>query len=279
MDINLKVALISAIVSIGIWILSIFFDPVKEKITYVYKLKTEHKYEQKKEIKNVLAKYKMQLINTTDALNHRLLNLHDNYKWLDVKGEYDSYYFKSFLYRLLSFFAWIRKAENEMIYLDTSIATKEDVIFIKFLNLFQKIFYEARLLVETDSDYDVFFEVDHFFTDNFRSICEKLLTDDNDSVCTYEEFVTPDTSLNSYLDGLNPTEKRYRWDILQLLHYLSIAFLNTYGYDFQYTNENQINDLISKKTTKSKLNKSFLRLLDDYKLSNQKELRKILKRL
>ena len=278
MEIELKVALISAGVSAVVFLISIFLDPLKERIAHIFKLKSEHKYEQKKEIKKVLSKYKVQLLNSAEALNQRLLNMRSNYKWLDINGGgFDDYYFKSFIYRFLAFYFWINKAESEMIFLDTSIASKEDLVFIKFLKLFNKVFCDATLITQVDKNYSTFKQTDHFFANNFNSICLECHVDSK-SFPTFEDFVVPKTYLSNYIDGINPFEDRYRWDLIQMFHYLIISFLNTYGYDFQRISDEETEKLIFSSITKPILHSSFESLISKYGLSKQKELRRIIKK-
>lgn len=58
MDSTLIAAIVASGVSIGIWDLSIAVGPFSEKRILKTKIETEHMYEQKKQIKNVISKYK-----------------------------------------------------------------------------------------------------------------------------------------------------------------------------------------------------------------------------
>lgn len=71
-------------------------------------------------------------------------------------------------------------------------------------------------------------------------------------------------------------EERLRWDRLQILHITLMAFLNTFGYDFQYTSLDEINRITSI-SRKSRLLNNFSKLVCRMKLDNQSELKNILK--
>ena len=82
MDLNdtaIVVARISATVSLVTFILSSLFKPWFEKHFVIFKLEAEHQYEQKKEIKKVIARNKAHLLDAAESLNHRLWNLANNY--------------------------------------------------------------------------------------------------------------------------------------------------------------------------------------------------------
>lgn len=143
-------AIISASVSIITVILSFMFKSFFERHFYVFKLESEHQYEQRKKIKEILSRNKIHLLSASDSLRHRLWNLLENYpkNWHVVRNEMDfvdSYYLRSFVYRILCFFAWIRKLEREIVYLDTTVASKQDLELIKFLRLFPAILCDVQL--------------------------------------------------------------------------------------------------------------------------------------
>lgn len=128
------------------------------------KLESEHKYEQQKYLKNLLAKNKMQLLNIAAQLNHRLWNYSENHKenWLNVNRDYElGNYFKSFVFRFVTFFAYIQKIESELIFIDSTFASKKDLEFIKFLRTFPKLFCDVKLF--DGFEYDKSKSTDHFF--------------------------------------------------------------------------------------------------------------------
>ncbi len=127
------------------------------------------------------------------------------------------------------------------------------------------------MIVDIDNNYDKSHQKDHFFHDCFGAICSTINI--KQSFPSYDEFVshTIPKDLHDFLAGINPKENRYRWDLMQLLHFQIIIFLNTYGYDYQYTDNKKLNKLFKHKSIKLNLVEGFRRKLDLFKLTNQKE--------
>lgn len=258
--------------------------PFVEKRFLKFKLNEEHKYDQRKRIKDVLAKNKTQLINSAEQLNHRLWNFRENYSenWHSVSGDYfnqNNYYFNSFIYRILAFYAWLRVIDKQMIYLDTTIASKDDLNFIKYLQVFPQIMCDSSLFKGFEFDQNS--SKDHFFRNDFEDIT--LILVNGDTVAQYSDYFDSlsdseeqYTRLCLFIDGLSPDEKRLRFDRLQLLHLAILAFLNKYGYDFQYTEKEKVKSILDK-PRKSKLLKNYSTLIERAKLQDEKEMKTILK--
>ncbi|WP_299111930.1 hypothetical protein [uncultured Winogradskyella sp.] len=280
-DSRVVAGIISAITAI----LTIFIlKPIVDRKFLKFRLNQEHKYEQRKKIKEVLAKNKTHLLNSAEDLNHRLWNFINNQdkNWHKVDGEYfenGHNYFNSFVYRILAFYGWLRIIEKQMIYLDTTIATKDDLNFIKYIKVFPQIMCDLALF--KGENYDSNNASDHFFRNSFQNIA--LILVKGDEVTDYanlfdelnycqEEY----TQMCEFIDGISSTEERLRFDRLKLLHLTLIAFINKYGYDFQYTEKKKI-EYIAKTPRKSKLIKNYTYLIQRIKLDSEKEMKKLLK--
>ena len=83
--------------------------------------------------------------------------------------------------------------------------------------------------------------------------------------------------MSVFLNNMNPDEVRLRWDRLQAFHYVLIMFLNSYGYDFQHTDEQKMLNLLSKQPRKNKVTDNLKSMVTRMHLTRQKEMRKILK--
>ena len=126
------IAAITSVITLGLTLLTKNFI---EKSLLIFKLDSEYKFEQRKKIKNVLALNKGHLLTACENLNHRLWNSskENHLKWMEVNGVYNNpnnYYFHSFVYRILNVYAWMSKIESELIHLDTTIATSDDLDFM-----------------------------------------------------------------------------------------------------------------------------------------------------
>lgn len=252
-----------------------------ESTSHVEKLDRTHEHEQRKKIKEVISKNKVNIIDAAESLNHRMWNFGDNYsKGWHIKNDKEidnQYYLYSFTYRLLAFFAWCGKVEKEMIYLDSTIAEEKDLNFVKFLKLFPQLMCDASLFEGLEYDYS--HDADHFYKNNFQSSINKISREDG--VISFEEFKSKieEKEINvdkiiDFLSGINPNEKRLRWFRLESMHFVLLMFINTFGYDFQYTDIEKIRKLLKKhkdNPTFSNLNS----MICDYKLQNSSEVKLI----
>lgn len=182
-------AIVAAITSLVTLLLTLLTKNFIEKKLLVFKLDTEHKFEQRKKIKNVLATNKSHLLNACENLNHRLWNFAklEHYKWLDVKGDYGNphYYFHSFTYRILAVNAWMNKIQNELIHLDTTIATKEDLEFIKFIRFYGRIFSDTAFFKGFTYDYNN--QTDHIFKNNIDELYQCITT--GTEILSFNEYL------------------------------------------------------------------------------------------
>jgi hypothetical protein len=277
-----QIALIAAVTALITTLLSFLTKSWIEKNIFISKLESEHKYEQQKNLKVLLAKNKMQLLNIAEQFNHRLWNFSENYRenWLNVNHNYkQGNYFKSFVYRFIAFFAYIRRIEIELIFIDSTFASKKDLEFIKFLRTFPQLFSDVKLF--EGFDYNKSIATDHFFRNNFEQMVDSFIKQNkvigyNDYLENIDKNNQCISSICSFFDGLTPEEERFRWDLIQLFHITLIGFLNTYGYDFQYTSKTKILYIIET-PRKSRLLRNYKTIMIRNKLVDNREIKKILK--
>lgn len=275
-------ALISAFTTIIVLSLTLTTKNFIETRVLRSKLNTEHKFEQRKKIKEALAKHKVHLLTACEDVNHRLWNLSNNHSqnWIKIDGDYDKehYYFHSTAYKLLCLYFWIGRIKKEMIFLDTTIASKEDLEFIKFLKLFPNILCDLTFIAGDNADGE--YAIDHFYRTEFEQLPDFISNTTNEPI-TYSQYKAQIhhmkeslITLYKYIDGVNPGEQRMRWDRLHLLHLTVIIFLNNYGYDFQKTNEKKIEQIITKNRICKYLN-NYVQFLKEYKLDKNREVKKL----
>ena len=287
LDPRIVAAIIAAIVSILTLIISLGTKNFMEKRIHSFKLNIEHEFEQRKKIKSILSENKIRLINACESMNHRFYNFSINHKenWHQVKltKNFDAvrnYYFTSFIYRILEVLAWTRKIEKELIFLDSTIASKEDLIFIKYLRVFSFVFCDLDS-ISKGFEIDKFTSEDHFFRNYFDEMSETLL-DNGDIVC-YDKFSKDFASyyprisvLCDFINGINPDEKRTRWDRLQLFHITIIGFMNRFGYDYQKWEISKMEEVF-KRYRENKFLKNYESLIARFKLNNEKQIKKVIK--
>ncbi|MCP3944967.1 MAG: hypothetical protein GY710_26295 [Desulfobacteraceae bacterium] len=281
-DPKIIAAIISAIVSVCTFIATSITKPFWERHFHSFKLKTDHQYEQRKKVKEAISKYKVQLLNSAESLNHRLWNFsencskgwHKNTNGIDLT---DLYYPQSFCYRFLAFFAWCKKIEQDMVYLDSTISDKDDMEFIKYLKVFPQIFCDTALFA--GKNYDSFHATDHFFKDDFLNIVDLFIKEKG--VMTSSEFkniqdLSAYEKVISYIGGISNNQTCLRWNLMHGFHFLLMAFLTKFGYDFQQTSTSKLSSL-AKKTPSNVLLPNFCELLDRNHLNNTKEIDVIIK--
>lgn len=238
-DVPVKVALIAAFVALATSALtiahSLFGAPLKywlEKKALRNKLATEYEYDQRKSLRTLIAKYQGRMVETAEVLNHRMWNLYQNESkgWLDASGRYADahYYFRSWAYRFLNFIAMTRLFEKEAIFIDSKIAEKSDLDFIKYVKAFGWATCDVALF--SGVQYDDFRQKDHFFRDSLRHICDACCKEGNflDQEEIHRLLNNSDyQSVYRFFDGLKKDENRLRWDRLVVVDLLLMAFLNS----------------------------------------------------
>lgn len=268
-------AFISALVSLLLFILSAISKPLWEKYIHNYKLKADHEYAQKKKIKETIATHKIRLLDTAEHLNYRLWNFSKNiaHGWHheSQSSNADPYYLPSFAYRFTCFFAYCRKIEKEIVYLDSTISAKEDLVFIKYIKLFLQLFCDTSLL--ENSNYDHEHDTDHFFKDEFLSLLE-LMTKETE-LKSFNEFKTEKshfTKIYSYIDTISNDCSCRKWHTIQIFHFLLMSFLNAYGYDYQYTDRLKMKTLSLSKD-KNIFIENIQPILERYSLNKEKNIK------
>ncbi len=281
-----QVTLISVVVSFITFLLTIVIKNYFENRLHKRKLETEHKFNQQKMIKEVLAKYKVHLLTSCEDFNYRMWNFSENYskRWHFISekdNDYSKhhYYFHSFIYRFLSVLAWIKKIQKEMIFIDTTLASKNDLEFIKFLRVIPQLFCDLQFVEGKNADGT--YATDHFFRDKLNLFPDVIISENG--IKSYSEYIEnlndtqkPLYELYNWFNGISPDENRKRWDRLYFLHLIVIIFLNNYGYDFQKTDKNKLKQVLA--TSRKQVNMSdFFELLSEYKLDENKEIESLIK--
>jgi hypothetical protein len=252
---SFETTILPIIVSIATSLGTMYFKSKWDARTHESKLNIEHSLSEKKKIKESISKYKVQMMNSCEILNHRLWNLAEHYekKWHFVDGNYfkdSKYYFHSFIYRIASVVWWSNKIENELVYLDTTIADEEDLDFLKFCKFINITLSQVKLF--KNLEYDGSSDLDHFYHHKLAQQVSCLSNANKSNIIDYHDYEEDLTKylksmdgLCKFIDGVEPSEDRLRWNRVYSLHLVLIAFLNNYGYDFQKTSEAQVKEIVS----------------------------------
>lgn len=250
-------AVVAAVVSLLTTGLATFIAPyVKygfDKRLENRKLDLIYQSEQRKALRDHIARHKGRFLEAAESLSHRLWNYEGNQEkgWLATQGQYSGefrYYSKTFAYRFLLCLGTARLLEREAMYIDANFATPSDFTFLKALKL--------NILVWTDTDlfknvaYDSSEALDHFYKDELISMADSFY--EKDRVMTLGEFTAavreekhPYVDVFRFFDGLTADEDRYRHDRVVTAHLVLIATLNSFGYSFQRTSGQNISAVIA----------------------------------
>ncbi|MEH0094552.1 hypothetical protein V6235_16305 [Vibrio metschnikovii] len=282
---------IPSLVSLVVTVITLCLKARFDQKNHESKVAIDHEYAEKQKIKEAIASHKIKTLNSFEEMNHRLWNLAQNYgaEWHFMNSVYhqeDKYYFHSFVYRFAAMSCSANKVETGLIYLDTTLADKSELDFLKFCKFINVFLCQTSLY--DGLKYDQSDPVDHFYRHKLLKEVNSLLNSCGE-VIQYEEF---DVNLSKHLsamkgvcqfiDSVSPLEQRLRWTKMFCLQLVLICFLNTYGYDFQRTSDKQIDEVLEF----IKLHKSgglilanFAKSLEKHKLDTNSEISKIIAKI
>ena len=281
LDVGVQAAIISAAVSIFIYILGALANWFREKYMLSYKLKKEYTFNQKMHIKENLAKSKTPLIKAAEDLNYRLWNFSDNIDkgWHynndeEIKKPYYGYYLKSFVYRLLSFFYWIDKAENDIYDFDFSLADKSDQVYVKYVKTMENFFCEKLLIEDLIADNPE--DSSHHFYKNVLSHFISYM-ENNGRLLTFDQFTSkvendfsPIGFVFYYIREIQNNKNDPKYNIIMSFHLFLMLFLNKYGLDYQKTDRKKFHDIVEKKyKDKIVIKEKLLLFLEQNKILNE----------
>ncbi len=268
------------VIPVFTFILGLIAKVVYEKYTLNYKLKVEYTFEQKKKLKEEIAKNKTALLNATEELNHRLWNFsqHISTKKYNVSQSKwfvgEQYYINSFIYRFLKVLDLIIKTENDTISIDSTIGSKiadeNDIIFLKYIKTFKDIFTDKDLI----SQLPIQVKTTHFYKNNLFGYANHIRN--NGNVLSFEDFeeVLKGNYLKlekviTYFTKIENDNNDCSLNVLKCYHLLAINFLNKFGHDYQVTKEDKIKKIIDKYKSEVKITKEFKEFVIKSKLENE----------
>lgn len=282
LDIRLQAGVISAVIGLFAGILGTWLKHTLDKRAITHKLEKEYEYEERKKLRELIGRFHGRTLEAAERLNHRLWNLQKNESkgWLSVGGIYnkpnENYYFTTTVHRFLSFIALGQLFESEAIFIDSRIAQKNDLLFLKFVKAFEWIVANLDIFDGLDMSHH-----DHFFRDKLRMICDFCIEEcDFISLEKLQELLIQPNGMNSlkhvlvFFDGLSAKERRLRWDRMVCFHLLLMTFINVYGYDMQRSSLKQFEDIAKTVKNKQVLN-NFILGLNKLGIAHENEVKNI----
>lgn len=245
------------------------------------KVKIEYEYEQRRKHHELIGRYQGRLLSAANGLTYRQRNIYrnENRGWLkrvpDAGG--DGYYFASTVYRFLCLFGLVHQIDSESIVLDPKIAKEADFSLLKYIAVLRWVMTDVSLF--DGIGYDDATEKDHFFTDKFRHYAQHCLKDGE--LLSFDEFqsgpfIEKDIEpVVNFFDNLTRNEGRLRWDRLVALHLILMAFINRFGYDWQYSGQVHFTE-VAKHFQNRQVLTNLVRWLNRHHLNRDKEAKKIM---
>lgn len=278
-DEKLQVVIISSITSVLIfifgWVIKVFY----ERNSLNFKLLKEFEFEQKRRLKEEIAKNKIPLLNIVEDLNHRIWNFKENIdkNWHNITQEdwenKEKYYLKSFVYRFLVLIHWVIKVERDTVTIDSTIADKKDLLFLKFIKSFKNIFCSTEILNELNYKNDGH-NTNHFFKDDLIGYSKFVL--EGNRVVDFDEFKMGSKNKYSelkeviqYFTNIQNNKEDKNLNVLMCFHLVAISFLNEFGHQYQKTESKKLKDLTFFYKDKIHIKRGFEKFVSKNKLSQE----------
>jgi len=284
LDLTLQTTIISGLTSIIILFLTWIYGTLNERYNLNYKLRKEYEFEQKKKLKEEIAKNKILLLNSIEEMSYRIYNLNLNLHrgWQNVSSSdwfsNEQYFVNSSIYRHLEFFHWVIKTEKDTISVDSTLADKNDILYLTYIKTFKNIFSDVDLLSELG--YNAGDDTNHFFKNDIETygnwISSNGQTIDFDSFKTKLKYgYTEYKKVIEYWTKIQNDENDKNLNTLWSFHLISISFLNRYGHNYQKTDKKKLKILTDTYRQKLKVKVGFKNFIIKNKLN--KEMNEILK--
>jgi hypothetical protein len=271
---------VSAAITLLMFLLKGIIGSFWDRHFHKYKIKIENEYGQRKKIKEAISKYKVPLLDSAESLNHRLWNFSNNcpkgwHVLRSNKNMADMYYLQSFCYRFLAFLAWCKIFERELIFLDSTLSVKDDLYFVKYIRIMQNIFSDTSIF--DGLDYDSSHAIDHFFKDDLSSMIDFMIKDKD--VISFSEFRAHEPEkyipISNYLSSIEKGRCCNKWFLLNNFHFVLMAFLSKFGYDFQKTERKKLIAL-KKHQPKNILSGNLKNIISRGKLNKCKNIKEVI---
>lgn len=270
-----QTTIISATTSIIVLFVTWITGILKEQYSLNYKLNKEYEFEQRKKLKEEIAKTKIPLLNSVEELNYRLYNLNLNLHlgWQIVtKSDWfinEQYFLNSSIYRMLEFWYWVIKTERDTVSIDSTIAEKDDILYLTYIKTFKNMFSDIDILKELD--YGPNDNTNHFFKNDLDTYGSWLV--ENEKLIGFEEFKKKLRSdydkyqkVIEYCTKIKNLDTDRNLNVLRSFHLIAISFLNKYGHDYQKTDNKKLKILTDSYKQSLKVKIGFKNFLSKNKL-------------
>ncbi|MEU6079830.1 hypothetical protein [Streptomyces sp. NPDC047108] len=233
-------ALISGVVALLVSVVGPSLKHGFDKRFLRRKLELEYRYEQQKNLRDHIARFKGLFLETGGSLSGRMWNFYKNESqgWLafDSRDLPRGYYVNSFAYRILITVAACRLIERQALFFDTTVAAKKDRKFLEAMKLNIATWTEIELFDGLGYASDA--TIDHMYRDDLAAMADSLHQDE--ALTPFQKFRDDVAGGNrdcvkvfEFLNGMCKGESRFRFDRVVAAHLVLLATLNRFGYEYQ----------------------------------------------
>jgi hypothetical protein len=225
-----------------------------------FRLNREYQQEQRKSLKDVVARHHGRLLETAEGFKTRLWSIYesDQGPLLDPSTAEGRYYLQSTALRLLHLAGVAQSFERSVLFIDSRVADPDDEYFLRYTQAIRWTLSDPTLFKGLEPKYPYAKATDHIYSDRLRHM-SGLVFDERGTTLGYYEFEQLASSwfvrrarfkrrvrwesggtydpVLKFLDRINPGEGRPRWDRLVSLHLVLLAFANRFGYKPQRAEE------------------------------------------
>jgi hypothetical protein len=219
---------------------------VLDRRAHAAELRADFEADRRRALQELVGRYHGGTLDSAVAWHYRMLTLYQNAQkgWLRSEGPYESagYYPTSTVYRFLALQAVVQRFEREQVFIDSRYAEPADLEFVKITKSLHWVMSDTSLFAGLP--YDESESTDHFMSDELRAVGSEFGEKETPSFLDFRARLRdlleerpggPPEVLDvfGFFDGLVPDEDRLRWDRLICLHVLTMAFIASFGYEWQ----------------------------------------------
>lgn len=156
--------------------------------------------------------------------------------------------------------------------MDSTVADKDDIIFLKYVKTFKNLFCEFNLL--SDLDYKQDDDSNHFFRNELKGYCSWVKI--NGKVVDFDVFVgklkynyDDLEKVIEYFSKIDNNDYDKTLNILRCAHLLAVSFLNRFGHSYQHTGKEKMKTLKRYYRDHLKIKSGFSDFIAASKLDNE----------
>jgi pimeloyl-ACP methyl ester carboxylesterase len=255
-DLNptLAAAIVSAAVTLLVLLITSLLAP---SVKYNFdrrlerrKLELAYVAEQRKALRNHIGYHKGTILAAAEALQSSLDKYHVSPEapaWLQTRpGE--GYFTRLVAFRVLSYWHALERFSREAMFIDATVATKEDWAFVKAVRLNLDVWSDVSLFAGLE--YSSSRASAHFFSGAMSNLTEALCDPESERLLSESEFVNIGAEdarrfivLFSYLSQLRRSRWQLKYQRLVAASLVVAATLNAFGYKHQQTPVHRLRQL------------------------------------